>query len=1209
MKGDFSRWSFDPAANFSGVLHQQGRVRTDVDDNDRAQIDAHWRKTAARDVIGDGLAAAPAAAPGGFRVVSAKVAAGAVTVRLEPGRLWADGLHLYLPAGAPVDLPATYLAPPLQTPQATVASIAAGVRDAVLLEVWEESISAFQEPLQLLEPALGGPDTTERSRVLAAVKLMRLGPNDDCSAVAGAADDFAAKGKLTVTPAPAIIIPGDCPVEAGGGYTGFEHYLYRIEIADPASGQALFKWSRFNGGLVGRGRFTAGAPGTGTVTITANDQAINHCDLDSFYLEALDRDPVFGAWRVVATADATRPQDGQLALTNLQGAWPAPATGTAFFRLWDGIARIADFPAGPNPVELADGIRLAFDAPAAGNVNYAPGDYWTFPVRAAGTPFDPALLPSNAPPQGIRHHRVALAEVTWNAALTATADQGEIEDCRHVFPPLARPRSCCNYSVGDGVTSHGDFDSIEAAIQALPPAGGQICLLPGLHQTNAVIRNRRDIRIHGCHRRTKVVPRRDGAADPIFRISQSVGIVLEAMDMVTLGGTGILIDAEKPGGTADVEIDDNRILACQSAIRAVNAEGLWIHHNRIRMLDKRGGGPAIELAADDSLVERNDIRLIPAPAMPPIETPDDPRPVDPNDPCARLELVYVNPRIFSLYVDRIWTLPLLVLPLLQLPPYRAQGGIQLDGGCERVRLLENRIVGGAGNGVTLGGGGTAAPPPQPAPKPVIVLPREARVVGRVLGPDGQGVPGAQVTLTRQSNGQARTLVADANGQILAGLNPDKYTVDASAPGLVIDKADLRQLDDAVFELRVVLKKEEPVPDPVPAGFLYEIAIERNRIEAMGRSGIGLPPLVPSTSLAAAASPLGSPVIGLEVRGNRILGCLLNPFESALQAEAQQRGLGGISLGLCADVAISGNRIEGNGPTAANPACGIFVLYGENLEIAANEVFENGALPRDSANLVTAPGKRGGIVIELASGFNLLAGLAAGALLGGRQGRRPAARLHENVVVQPAGQALRLVAFGPVACTDNSLGSDVSGPAPLELLAGTVLIYDLAGTQQAGAGVQLGGTNAAAPTSFARGPGALQLPGGGVLFADNQGRTGPASRSATCQLVVGLDDVGYQGNQSLSERSGNLFANVVVLGGTLRAVGNRLSERGPETLMSLYTLAARMNDTSLNQGDHCIIVVDQNPAMAEVQVGNQVLDPGPLCARFAARATLAFKPQG
>jgi hypothetical protein len=39
-------------------------------------------------------------------------------------------------------------------------------------------------------------------------------------------------------------------------------------------------------------------------------------------------------------------------------------------------------------------------------------------------------------------------------------------------------------TVGDGVSSHGDFDSIEAAIAYLPSTGGEVSLLPGLHQAN-----------------------------------------------------------------------------------------------------------------------------------------------------------------------------------------------------------------------------------------------------------------------------------------------------------------------------------------------------------------------------------------------------------------------------------------------------------------------------------------------------------------------------------------------------------------------------------------------------------------------------------------------------------------------------------------------------------------------------------------------------
>jgi hypothetical protein len=1148
-------------------------------------------------------------------------------VRLLPGRIWADGLHLYLAGSAPVDVPTTYLAPPLQTPQADVASIAAGVRDAVVLEVWEESVGGFQEPLDLLEPALGGPDTTERSKVCAAVKLMRLGPNDDCSAVAGVRDNFNAKGKLTVTPAPAIVISGDCPVEAGGGYTGFEHYLFRIEIAEPQGGEARFKWSQFNGGLVGRGRFVAGAPGTGTVTITANDQMINHCGLSSFYLEALARDPVFGCWRIVASGDATLPQSGKLALTNIQGTWPAAGSESAFFRLWNGIRPITDFPPGPNPLELQDGIRLAFEPPAVGNVNYIAGDYWTFPVRASGTPFDPALLPANAPPRGVHYRRVALATLAWNAGLTAAEEQGEIDDCRHIFPPLTKQKGCCTFIVGDGVRSHGDFDSIEAALRQLPASGGEICLLPGLHQTNAVIRGKSNVRIHGCRAKTKIVPRKDKTTEAIFHIIDSVGVALERMDMVTLGGTAILVDSDKPGGVADIEIADNRILACQNAIRAINAAEVAIHHNRIRMLDKRDSGVAIYLAADDSLIERNDIRLLPAPTMPPFEVPDDPTPVDPNDPCARLEVVYVNPRIFMSYVEKVWLVPVLPLPVL-VQPYRALSGIQLGGGSERVRVLENVIVGGAGNGITLGDG-IAAPPP-PTTKPIVDLPFDTtRIRGQVFGPDGKPVPGAQVALTRQQDGKVMTFAADQDGKFSGSVAGGKYAVDSTAPGLEIEKAEAKLVDVPLFELAIRMKAAEPRPDLT--GFLYQIEITRNGISAMGLSGIGMPalridtgPVGLSTGLSTAVfagltrarALLGNPVVGLEIRDNRIAGCLQNPFDNALRAESRLRGIGGISLGMCEDVAILDNTIEANGTTAINPTCGIFVQYGEGVEVRRNHVLDNGPLPAQRANLELVPGQRGGIVLNLVGSLNLLAGAADKTRATTKP--RPAARVHENVVDQPAGHALHIAGLGPLMCTDNSFASELSGPTDLEKQAGTVFIYNLGGTQTAPPGIRPGPVAGAAAGTIALQPNlavtraaaaAVLLPSGGTLFNDNQSRTGAANESASCQVISCLDDLAYQGNQSQSDRVGNLVSNVHLQATTLRAVGNRFSEVGAQTQMSLFTLAVRMNDTSLNQGDHCIIATDQNPAMAEVRLGNQVLNPSPLCADRLLTATLLFKPQG
>jgi hypothetical protein len=136
-----------------------------------------------------------------------------------------------------------------------------------------------------------------------------------------------------------------------------------------------------------------------------------------------------------------------------------------------------------------------------------------------------------------------------------------------------------------------------------------------------------------------------------------------------------------------------------------------------------------------------------------------------------------------------------------------------------------------------------------------------------------------------------------------------------------------------------------------------------------------------------------------------------------------------------------------------------------------------------------------------------------------------------------------------------------------------------------------------------------MPGGYTRFDGNQVRTGAWNTSRSCQFIVSLDDLSYQGNQAMSYRTGALFANAYLGGATVRACGNRLAERGEATQMSLYSLAVRMNDTSLNQGDHCIVSTDMNAAMPEVHVGNQVLNPGALCRSLNMISDLMFKAKG
>ncbi len=51
MKGDFTRFTHDPAKHYTGVLKQQGRVDLDADANEAAFIKDHLDRTRLRDII------------------------------------------------------------------------------------------------------------------------------------------------------------------------------------------------------------------------------------------------------------------------------------------------------------------------------------------------------------------------------------------------------------------------------------------------------------------------------------------------------------------------------------------------------------------------------------------------------------------------------------------------------------------------------------------------------------------------------------------------------------------------------------------------------------------------------------------------------------------------------------------------------------------------------------------------------------------------------------------------------------------------------------------------------------------------------------------------------------------------------------------------------------------------------------------------------
>ncbi len=1240
MQGDFSVLNFDPhehergvdppalgvLRNLSGVLHQQGRVITDADLTEGELLELGWNGQAGRDIIGAGVCAVPATEPQGFRVESARVEDGQVRVMLRPGRAWADGILTRLAGAAsaplaPVERLATYLGPPLATPQPTPDAIDDGIRDAVVLELSEEALHGLQYPQRLIEPALGGPDTSERAFVNFRIRLLRLAADEDCSTIlAGLRDDPSSKGRLTASLAPVVAIAGDCPVVGGGGYTGFEHQLYRIEIADVRAGDpARFKWSQWNGGLVGRGRFDT-ATNPDRVIIDAGRAAIVNSGLTEFYLEALEYVPLVGAWQVVYATVATlnTDHDLELAAPGSFGTLPS-TTDTVFFRLWNGMADIAAFSDAVHPVELRDGIRLVFDAPAAGN--YRAGDYWTFTVRA-GEIFNPQVLIDDAAPTGIVYHRVPLAEINWTAQRD-TEVSGSIEDCRKRFRPLTNQKLCCTFLVGDGVSSFGDFNALEEAAAHLPAAGGELCLLPGLHRANLRLEGARNVKIHGCTWRSLLLPRTETRTRPILHFVDCVGIEVCDLDLLSYDGIAVRIDGRAEDACRDLRIHDNRMIARTNAIRATNAARLTIAGNRLHLLDTVEGRATISLLADDVLVERNTLVLMPFVDTTPNEPdgPDDDPTRDPADPCARPQILYRFPQLVRKYAFFVWTF--LIAKLVSRQPYRAIGGIHVRAGSERVHILENHIVGGAGNGITLGGDLDPVAPNAGdgdfSAAPAVNVTANGRFVALVQDEKGVPLPDTDVYLEAQAVATDRS---DAQGMASIKTAPGRYALHVSPPYRVLRVTEARDEQGLVNAITLVVAAAT-----VTRGFLHEITVEGNDISLMGLSGIGFAPRsgadfkgiarpIPTDDPKAALLALIDAVIeglavtpllratdrvrDLVILNNRLHHNLQNPFTEAMRADAQFIGRGGISLAVVESARICGNHLHENGPRAVDPVCGVFVGYGDNLEITDNVLAANGAAAPD-AERNRGAGISGGIYLRFAG--------AVTAQFSTSTGRNPAARVHDNRIDQPAGRALTVFAFGPVSVANNHLNSESSGRFGfLDIAVGGVWIFNLGGLHRLLArvfGNLLGHialrSNLSAGKAFAAVAEAA-LPGGETMFDDNYVRLGIPNRSFISQALLALDDLGYAANTAAVYRGDPFFANALLMGDTVRATASRLREDVTHTL-SLLTMALRMNMTAHNQADHCIVALPAAGAQAlpTVDRPNQVLDVD-VCSRLLGKPT-------
>lgn len=493
MKGDFSRRSFDRRKHYRSVLQQQGRVQLDADWNEQAAIIGYRTETGTIDNIG-GCGGPEGNA--GFKLVNRGPEFALPGGGIRPGEAVLPGKEGGNPSGGAVILGAekklskkAAMEGPTEIPAGGKSSsgviITAGRyyvdgmlienehdvaitaqpdlphsnsnpfseqgRYLVYLDVWERHITALDDPA-IREVALGGPDTTTRSKTVWQVKTKWIDAEltGGCKDIPGYGDVIRTPtGLMSAREKPGVSTTDPCSIPPGAGFRGLENQLYRVEVHIGGDRTlATYKWSRDNGSVVttiekiADRKITVDSLGPDAMLGFAPEQWVELSD-DTLELQGLPGqllqiESIDPGLRIITLKSVATPLDATNTLDGINAALRPK------LRRWDGTGVMN---AAAGYVDLEDGIQVAFT-----NGDYRSGDYWLIPARTAmgaeGGHIEwlhTGNVWQERAPFGIKHHYCRIAVVKNSGGEKPI----EIEDCRCIFSPLTR-LSGLFYVGGDG---------------------------------------------------------------------------------------------------------------------------------------------------------------------------------------------------------------------------------------------------------------------------------------------------------------------------------------------------------------------------------------------------------------------------------------------------------------------------------------------------------------------------------------------------------------------------------------------------------------------------------------------------------------------------------------------------------------------------------------------------------------------------------------
>ena len=411
MKGDFSRFTLQKKKHYSKVNMQQGRVQVDADWNEQVDIDQHHERTRLSDIIGE--SGVPLSDKDGF-----KIKRKGNSYIISKGRYYVDGIlcenEKDSDAYEQPDLPHFGEHSPCPVKTGTY---------LIYLDVWERHITYLDDP-SIREIALGGTDTSTRSKIVWQVKALRIGEIGDSVFDICSTPSWLRLKEQSLCTLQAVVDKG--------GYRGLANQLYRVEIHNGGDlGQATFKWSRDNGSIVARIKSFNPLENKISISVDGKDNLAKF-SLGQWIEVTDDR---YDLWGMPGTMFQIQSIENNVIYFDKDSFNRAVAASITYpqefhpkIRKWDSTGGFIPITV-DGYIDLEDGIQVKFSPDP-----FRSGDYWIIPARTILKDIEwprNGKSPNTTPPNRVTHHYSPLALVEFEQNRTKL-----VTDYRNAFDTI-----------------------------------------------------------------------------------------------------------------------------------------------------------------------------------------------------------------------------------------------------------------------------------------------------------------------------------------------------------------------------------------------------------------------------------------------------------------------------------------------------------------------------------------------------------------------------------------------------------------------------------------------------------------------------------------------------------------------------------------------------------------------------------------------------